>query len=351
MSDQLPAPADTIGDFAARAADKLLRDMLPPERAAVAVRAIGGAVSVIARSMPSVADVMATQDGRRSLAMAVAMVALTGFSPGLPGMPGAKAYLIPRKVGRDKVQVVSWQISAAGLRHMAAEDGYVVTGISVFAGDMVECPALEDPTRTGWEPAPGPPAGDAAQPWAPLPIDQSSASPPRLRPVQPARCFDLLAGFLVLARARDTGAIHGWRWVDRETILVRRESSDAYGFAVRDMNDPKKADWQREKAADTPWVKWPLEMAEKAALAYAIRRGLVPLADRMTAVLSADVQPVIVDTTAEQVRQRPRIMVPESAPPALPAPALDFDSAEPTEAQKAAIRAAEAREAGEGRGK
>lgn len=331
------AAAEPISGFIVKKAGTLLVEMLPPDRAAVALRAVAGAFSLIARASPQVADAMRTVEGRLSIAMAVAMTAITGFSPGLPGTPGAKAYLIPRK--NKGTQVVSWQIAVAGLREMASEDGWTLTAIAVHAGDLVMCPSAST-GEYAMELVPGgesvpPGARDdknrpiVEAPWLPVPLDESTPTPPAMRRQQAARTWDTLAGFLVLARSRDTGKLHAWRFVDRSTLIIRRDSSDSYGYAANDVNLPEAFDgrgkdqnaWKRDKAFESPWIKWPLEMAEKAAIGYALRRGMVPLADRLTAVLRAENNAAqTIDTTSEVVQARPRIHVPTQA---LPAPSLD----------------------------
>lgn len=321
------AAAEPIAGFIVKKAGTLLVEMLPPDRAAVALRAVAGAFSLIARASPQVADAMRTVEGRLSIAMAVAMTAITGFSPGLPGTPGAKAYLIPRK--NKGTQVVSWQIAVAGLREMASEDGWTMTAIAIHAGDLVMCPSAST-GEYAMELVPGgesvpPGARDdknrpiVEAPWSPVPLDESTPTPPAMRRQQAARTWDTLAGFLVLARFRDTGKLHAWRFVDRSTLIIRRDSSDSYGYAARDLTSDQA--WKRDKAEESPWIKWPLEMAEKAAIGYALRRGMVPLADRLTAVLRAENNAAqTIDTTSEVVQSRPRIHVPTQA---LPAPSLD----------------------------
>jgi recombinational DNA repair protein RecT len=123
--------------------------------------------------------------------------------------------------------------------------------------------------------------------------------------------------------------------VSRGTIIVRRDESDAYGFAVRDL--ASREDWKREKAEDSPWIKWALEMAEKTAISHALRRGLVPLADRMSAVLAADVRRP--STEAVEV-----VTVPRGAPaPRMISEALGLppENGEPSDEEKARILAEE----------
>lgn len=337
------AAKQPMGEFVALAATKILTEILPPERVAVAVRSLGANFALIAKSSSYLAQAMETPQGRHSVSAAVAMTAISGYAPGVPGAPGAKAWIIPRKVGG--CVTVNWQISAAGLRAMAEEDGYLVTGAGIFAGDLLLLPSIEQPDTLAWEPAPG---GDCAAPgepeapWSPIPVDDAAPVPPSLRRAQPVRDWTNLAGFLVTARQIGGAEIRAWRLVGREVILIRRRESDAYQRALK---ADKGIDWSNT------WLKWPLEMAEKAAISYALRRGIVTLSDRMTAVLSFDDRAERVEVI-DVPQAKPRIALPPNrAVAALSPPSLDDDTAEPTEAQKAAIRAEEAREAGDGRGK
>jgi phage RecT family recombinase len=158
-----------------------------------------------------------------SVARAIALSALTGL---LPGGPLPDVYLLPQKVAGQ--QTLDWRISWRGYVTLCARAGYRLRAVHVFDGDEFDyCEGLvPDLTHR--------PAQDAEQSW------------------------DTMRAVYVVAHPVQAGP-PVFMVVPRRIIEARR--------AVSQSRD------------NGPWRQWPLEMALKAAIRYAVQRGLVPLDD------------------------------------------------------------------------
>lgn len=270
--------------------------------AAGAAMTIGAA----ARVNPQIRD--CTPD---SVAAAVAMTIYTGLQP---GGPAPHVYLLPRSNRRQvngewvNVNELQWMVSWRGLAELARRSGYGIRAVAVHEGDSLTNLGTEE---TGM-------------------LDLLSWSPPALYMGDGARTWDTLRGVVVVAYDLSTKQPHGWEWVPRSTIEARRDVSDAYkrgmdpnktdGFGRNKTTRPKTAD-EIEQGKASPWFKWPVEMALKSGVRYAISRGIVPLDVAASSAVQADdeadrevidVEPVSRPTGAtEAVRAR----LTQQAPP------------------------------------
>lgn len=159
-----------------------------------------------------------------SVARAVALSALTGLKPGGP-LPDV--YLLPQKMnGR---LMCDWRISWRGYATLAQRAGYRLRAVEVHEGDTFE---------------------------------YAEGLFPDLKhlPVNGTNTWDtLLAVYVVAHRVGAAHEVPAFMVVSRSTIEARRNASPSRNSG--------------------PWQSWPLEMARKAAIRYAIQRGLVPLDD------------------------------------------------------------------------
>lgn len=199
-----------------------------------------------------------------SVAEAVAMSALTGL---MPGGPVPDVHLIPRRI--RGVQRLQWQISFRGLRRLVERAGYRLTAVPVGVADKFVL-------RRG--------------------LDRVLEHEPDID--NPPTTWDELRGVYVVAHDGQERLID-FEWMPKKLIETRRARSDA---------------WQRgQSGGSSPWASWPVEMAIKTAILYAVRRGLVGLDDVGKVAMQADgEQDAIVDVETEAVTPAPR---PAGAPP------------------------------------
>ena len=191
----------------------------------------------------------------QSVAQCVANSALTEL---LPGGPLPQVYLIPRRI--KGVQTLTWMVSHRGLVQMAERSGH-----------KVRATAVDD--RDGFK--------------VTLGLTQSLEHEPKETPE-----WQTLKGVYVVATPIDGSAAPEFMWVAKGTIEKRRKASAAGGSG--------------------PWRDWPVEMALKTALRYAINRGLVPIEDPgLLRALQADGETdrPAVETTATVVAPSHRVSV------------------------------------------
>lgn len=184
-----------------------------------------------------------------SVSMAIVNSVLTGIMPG-GAFPGC--YIVP-KDGHCQ-----WWLNHRGIIQLARQSGLQVSARHCYAGDVVDI----------WESTNG--------------LEIRLPVPRRHEPEK----FDDLLEVVVVVR-EESGRLIGVERVSKHQIEARRRKS-AMGNAG-------------------PWKEWPLEMAEKTAIKYAVGRGTIPISDAARKVLERDEEDSNVDA-------------PTSAPKALPAP-------------------------------
>lgn len=162
-----------------------------------------------------------------SVAQAVALSAITGL---MPGGPLPDVYLIPRK------NQLQWQVSHRGFARLAARSGVRLRTKAVFMDDDFSVREGTDPELNHT------PNLDAEQSW------------------------DTLRAIYVVAHYPNG---------DKDFVVIRKADIEK-----RRAN----SDSFRRSGSSSVWGKWPIEMALKTGIRYAISRGLVPLdADGSTA--------------------------------------------------------------------
>lgn len=205
-------PATQFRDDVARLATEFLTSIVPPERVAEATGRLALAVRQAGVANPRIYECT-----RQSIAQAVAMSALTNLQPG-----GIKpdVYLIPRMNKRENQLELQWQVSARGHQKVAARAGWVRMIAQVVHRDDEYRVTLGSDDRIEH-----------------VPCGKYPAS------------LDEVKAVYVVGQHRD-----GYKVcvdVPMGAILARKKKSQK----------------------DDVWREWPLEMAQKTAVMYAINRG------------------------------------------------------------------------------
>lgn len=195
--------------------------------------------AIIRRAYPAFAAVYSRAVKRQtydqctpaSVAACVALCASIGLWP--DGGALAPAYLVPQAPRRDAAPELHVRVNHRGITILALRGGIMIQAIPVAATDEYEVSLGElishYPTDASMEP----------------------------------QTIDELAGVGVSIRS---GALRQVVWVPRSVILQSRGCSRDYGYAVRDG-----------KSSGTPWMDWPIAMAQGAAIRSAARRGAIPI--------------------------------------------------------------------------
>lgn len=241
--------------LATRMAGELLTNWVGEDRAGEAIGRIATALSASAAAAKKPEDFYSCTPG--SIATCVAIAALTGIMPGHGST--ALAYLIPRSPRRGEQKQLGFSFSHRGLNALARRSGQMMKAVPIGFSDRV---AIS-------------PDGD---------VDVQSIDLDN-----PPTEFDDLRGIVVVVKNID-GTVMARGWVPRILIEKRRDSSDSYVFACKPGNE-----WAKDS---DPWHQWPVEMAMKTAMHYAIGRGWCVIDDTSSVrALASDVtvQAVTID--------------------------------------------------------
>lgn len=178
----------------------------------------------------------------QSVAQALAMCALTGL---MPGGPLPDCYLIPRKeknpaTNQWDVPGLQWMISWRGMQKLVQRTGARIRAVPVFHGE--EFAATEG----------------------------LSPDLRHVRDIDADWSFESLRAVYVVVDLPDGTKV--WDLLGKSAIEKRRAASDSY---KRDANK-------------SPWTTWPIEMALKTGLRYAVSRGIAPIDETGLAALERD---------------------------------------------------------------
>lgn len=218
-------------------AGSLLRDWVGDERAQEAMGRIAAAISASASAARNPSDFYECTP--QSVGTCIAKAALTGIMPG--GGSSALAYVFPRRPRRGEPPQLQYELSHRGINALARRCGMTMIPIPISHSDSIvidndgqarilSCDADDPPTE--WEE---------------------------------------LRGVVVICRDLKANQIVHRGWVPKKLIEQRRKMS---------LSD--KSDF-------SPWNNWPIEMAMKTALHYAIGRGWCVIDDtEATRALSMD---------------------------------------------------------------
>lgn len=256
LTSGTPGTAVAFRQLATRMASDLLTSWVGEERAGEAIGRIATALSASAASAKKPEDFYTCTPA--SIATCVAIAALTGIMPGHGST--ALAYLIPRSPRRGEQKQLGFAFSHRGLAALARRSGQMMKPIPIGYGDRVRVSVDGDVEVQD------------------LDIDN------------PPTEYDDLRGIVVVVKNLD-GTVMARGWMPRVLIDKRRAASDSYTYACKPGNE-----WAKDS---DPWHQWPIEMAMKTAMHYAISRGWCVIDDTSSVrALASDitVQAVTIDS-------------------------------------------------------
>jgi recombinational DNA repair protein RecT len=230
VADELKPIEKPGAQFLARtraAATKLLETWVGAERSAEAVGRVSAAFQAAVLSARDPSDFYACTP--ESVSQCVAISAITGLMPGTG--PAALAYVVPRRPRKGAAPNLQYMLSHRGIAALARRAGNSIVAIPISLRDKIEIENGEVLIRS-----------------------QDIDYPPM--------SHDDLRGVVVIVRDV-SGSVLFRGWVPKALIEQRRQLSDSWRYA----------------ADSSPWGKWPVEMAMKTALHYAVARGWVVIDD------------------------------------------------------------------------
>lgn len=235
-----PSEATTFRQRASSIASVLLADWVGEERCGEAVGRLSTALAASAASARDPSDFYACTPA--SIGNCIAIAALTGIMPGVGAT--ALAYVVPQRARKGEAPQLQYMLSHRGLNALARRCGQVMIAVPI---------GMEDKLQSSGD-------GDVRI------IHRDIDNPPVK--------FDELRGVMVMVKETRTGVVLFSGWMPRKMIEQRRSMSRSYNANNNNSS---------------PWVTWPVEMAMKTSMHYAISRGWCVIDDtNATRALSAD---------------------------------------------------------------
>jgi len=228
---QPAAPAVQFRHRVMAMARSLLTDWVGEQRAMEATGRIASALAAAAASARDPADIYACTP--QSIAAAIATAALTGILPGTGS--AALAYLVPQRPRAGEPPQLQLLISHRGLNALARRCGQTMIALPIGERDRLRTAA----------------SGEVEVEYRD--IDH------------PPTTLEQLRGVIVVVKEIASGAVLCSGWVPRSLIEARKQIS------------------RSATSQYSPWVQWPIEMAMKTAMHYAISRGWCVIDDTTTA--------------------------------------------------------------------
>lgn len=242
-----------------RIATELLSDWVGEAVAGEAVGRIAAAMSSAAAAAKKPEDFYTCTPA--SVANCVAIGALTGIMPSTGA--GALAYLIPRSPRRGEQKQLHFELSHRGLNAMAGRSGQTMIAIPVSYFDDVGITCDGEATIRN------------------IDIDN------------PPTEYEEIRGVVIVVKRIESGITICRGWVPKKIIDKRRAESDSYNFAEKPGND-----WAKDS---DPWHKWPVEMAMKAAMHYAVNRGWCVIDDTSAVRAMASESSILITETMQNL--------------------------------------------------
>jgi recombinational DNA repair protein RecT len=244
-------PATAFRQTATTIATSLLRDWVGDSRAAEATGRIAAALSASAASARDPADFYACTP--QSIAVCVATAALTGIMPSTGSC--ALAYVVPQRARAGEPPQLQYSLSHRGLNALARRSGQTMIAIPIGHSDTIETNATGDISI----------------------VSQDLDNPPMT--------FEELRGVAVIVRELESGVVTCTQWVPKKLIEQRRAMSRS---------------WSGNGRKYSPWENWPVEMAMKTAMHYAISRGwcVIDDADSTKAIATDTSNDVVIEPMA-----------------------------------------------------
>jgi recombinational DNA repair protein RecT len=168
-----------------------------------------------------------------SIGTCIAIAAMTNLSPG--SGPASPAYLIPRRSRKGEKPQLTFNLSHRGIITLARRAGTVVVPLPVGYKDLLE---FAEGEISSFLPSPDEP---------------------------PTTWEELRGVVLVIKDLQGTTLMRGW--VPKKLIEIRRGFSDSWKYGEKN----KGQSW----GGSSIWHQWPVELAMKTALHYAVGRGWI----------------------------------------------------------------------------
>lgn len=261
---QLPAAVTTnkakaFRDLSTGIAGSLLKEWVGDARASEATGRIASALAASAANARKPADFYACTP--QSVGAVVAIAALTGIMPSTGA--SALAYAVPRRPRKEEEPQLTYQLSHRGLNALARRCGQTMIAIPIGVDDSIN-------------------------------VDHGGEiSVIHRDPDNPPTDWEDLRGILLVVKQLNDGLVIFRGWVPKKILHSRRAMSDSYNYALKNKHVQKS----------DPWHRWPVEMAQKSAMHYAVSRGWCVIDDtEAVRALSVDQES---DTVIEQVPERP----------------------------------------------
>lgn len=248
QNKEIAAPK-AFRDTVTKIATSLLSDWVGHDRAGEAVGRVASALSSAAACSKKPEEFYACTT--QSVAAVVAISALTGIMVSTGA--NALAYAIPRRARKGEAPQLTYQLSHRGLAAIAKRAGMLMMPVPISNADVIS-------------------------------VDESGSVEIQNRDLDnPPVTMDELRGIAVVIRDLKTGHKLFCGWVPKKVILQRRDGSDAYKYA-----ESQNGSWAKDS---DPWHKWPIEMAMKTAMHYAVGRAWCVIDDTSaTKALAMDVE-------------------------------------------------------------
>lgn len=228
---EITNPAKKFRNVAASIAGSLLKDWVGPEKAAEATGRISAALAASAASAKNPSDFYACTP--QSIAQCVAIAALTDIMPGTGTT--ALAYVVPQRPRKNEAPQLQFNFSHRGLNALARRTGQTMIAVPVGHTDKIE-------------------------------VDESGGVNVVERDIDnPPTTEKELRGVVVQIVEINRGTTIARGWVPWKLIQQRKKMS------------------RSASSQYSPWSNWPVEMAMKTAMHYAIARGWCVIDDAAAA--------------------------------------------------------------------
>jgi recombinational DNA repair protein RecT len=223
MTNAKPAqvPARAFRDSCTKMAASLLSDWVGDARAKEAAGRVASALSCAASAARDPSDFYNSTP--QSVGAVIAISALTGIMPSTGA--SALAYAVPRRARKGEAPQLQYMLSHRGLNALARRCGSMMIAVPISHDDSIRC------------------SDDGEIEIVDRDIDNPPVSLQELR------------GVVVIVKDIKTGMVLTRGWVPMKLIEARKKLSLSAG-----------SDYG-------PWNVWPVEMAMKTAMHYAVSRG------------------------------------------------------------------------------
>ena len=231
-------------------AGSLLREWVGEDRANEAIGRIAAALSASAAAAKNPTDFYECTP--QSVATCIAVSALTSIMPSVGST--ALAYVQPQRPRKGEPPQLQYSLSHRGLNALAKRSGQMLIPMPIGHSDVID-------VNTN---------GEVAI------VSRDIDNPPM--------SLDELRGVVIVVKDIVNYEVIFRGWMPVKMIIPRRAMSRSWSGAGRQYS---------------PWTNWPVEMAMKTAMHYAISRGWAVIDDTTSVrAMSMDAESDVIDTSA-----------------------------------------------------